>query len=35
MFANSFGMLLNQIQLDNDSMWADFARSETPEKAFP
>ncbi len=35
MFCNTFAMLAQQIQLENDGMWSGFASSETPEKDFP
>ena len=35
MFANTFGMLVNSIGLDNDQVWGPFAQSETAEQEFP
>lgn len=35
MFCNTFAMLAQQMQFDNEGMWSEFANSETPEKAFP
>jgi hypothetical protein len=35
MFANTFAMLVQQLQLDNEGIWSDFAKSEQPERNFP
>ena len=35
MFANTFGMLLNSLSLDNDQVWGGFAQSDTAELEFP
>ena len=35
MFSNLFMMLTQQLQLDNEGLWADFSKSDNPEKQFP
>lgn len=32
MFSNLFMMLAQQLQLENEGLWADFSRSDNPEK---
>lgn len=35
MFCNTFAMLAQQMQFDNDGIWGAFGQSETPELEFP
>jgi len=35
MFSNIFAMLAQQLQFENEGLWADFSKSDSPEKQFP
>jgi dynein heavy chain 2 len=35
MFASTFPLLYQNLSLDNEQIWQEFASSDTPEKAFP
>jgi hypothetical protein len=35
MFASTFPVLCQNLALDNESIWEEFARSDTPERAIP
>ena len=35
MFSSAFPMFSQNLQLENDQLWQEFATSDTPEKAIP
>lgn len=35
MFSNLFMMLTQQLKLEDEGLWAEFSKSDTPEKLFP
>lgn len=35
MFSSTFPLLAQNLQLDNEQMWQEFAGSDTPEKVYP